>query len=221
MFFIKYLFFFLPLHHKYKDNSNNKIMKRIILTLVTFALVATINAQVSIGGEIGFGTAHTHQTGSSDNSFFIKPEVEYELNDKFSLGLTLAYEYEGKTDEEHTNVWSIQPFLRYTFLEIGSFTAFVDGILNFSTAHTHQYKKNTNSAGVLIRPGIGYRLTKHISLDAHLGDGLYYSHVWNAGFEGDLNVDGTIRHKPQEKKNTNKFGFKLLSEICFGIAYDF
>ena len=54
-----------------------------------------------------------------------------------------------------------------------------------------------------------------------MGDGLYYSHVWNAGFEGETNADGTIKYLPQDKQNTNKFGFKLLSEICFGVSYDF
>ena len=201
--------------------QSEKTMTKLFMTLAFLAITTTVSAQVSIGGEIGFGTSHTHQTGSSDNTFFIRPEVEYGWGGKFSVGLALGYEYDGETDEGHSNTWSIQPFVRYTFLEIGAFSAFVDGALDFSTSHTHQHKKNTNAMGGFVRPGICYSLTKHISLEAHLGDGLYYSHIWNAGFEGELNTDGTVKYLPQDKQNTNRFGFKLLSEICFGVSYDF
>lgn len=196
-------------------------MKKLFTTLALLAITTAMSAQVSIGGEIGFGTSHTHQTGTSENTVFIKPEVEYELNDKFSLGLALGYEYEGETDEKHSNTWSIQPFVRYKFMEVGAFSAFVDGGLDFSTSHTHQYKKNTNSIGLFVKPGISYSLTKHISLEAHIGDGLYYSHLWNAGYEGELNGNGTPKYLPQDKRNTNKFGFNLLSEISFGVSYEF
>lgn len=191
------------------------------MTLAFLAIAAMMRAQMSIGGEIGFGTSHTHQTGTSNNTFLIRPEVEYGLGGKFSIGLALGYEFESATGEGHSNTWTVQPFVRYTFLEIGAFSAFVDGVLDFSTSHTHQYKKMTNAMGGFIRPGICYSLTKHVSLEAHLGDGLFYSHIWNAGFEGELNVDGSIRYLPQDKLNTNKFGFNLISEICFGVSYDF
>ena len=205
----------------YTQSKCGKTMTKLLMTLAFLAVATTMSAQVSIGGEVGLGTSHTKQTGSSDNTFFIRPEVEYGFNKKFSVGLALGYEYEGKTGGEHVNTWSIQPFVRRTFLEVGAFSAFVDGALDFSTSHTRQYKKNTNSIGAFIRPGICYSLTKHISLEAHLGDGLYYSHVWNAGFEGETNADGSAKYLPQDKLNTNKFGFKLLSEICFGVSYDF
>ena len=195
--------------------------KKLFATLAFLAITTTTNAQMSIGGEIGLGTSHTHQTGSSDNTFFIRPEMEYGLSTKLSVGLALGYEYKGETAEGHSNTWSVQPFVRHTFLEIGAFSAFVDGALDFSTSHTRQYKENTNAIGAFVRPGICYSLTRHFSLEAHLGDGLYYSHIWNAGFEGERHADGTTRYLPQDKQNTNKFGFKLLSEICFGISYDF
>lgn len=196
-------------------------LTKSLMTLAFLAISTTMNAQISIGGEIGFDTSHTHQTGASDNTFFIRPEVEYGLGGKFSVGLALGYEYDDETDEGHNHTWSAQPFVRYTFLEIGAFSAFVDGALDFSTSHTHQYKNNTNAMGGFIRPGICYSLTRHISLEAHLGDGLYYSHIWNAGSKGELNADGTTKYLPQDKLNTNKFGFKLLSEICFGASYSF
>ena len=196
-------------------------MKKLFTTLTLLAITTAMRAQVSIGGEIGFDTSHTHQTGSSANTFLIRPELEYRLGDKFSVGFALGYEYESKTGNGHSNIWSIQPFVRYTFLESGAFSAFVDGALDFSTSHVHQHKKNTNSMGAFVRPGICYSLTKHISLEAHLGDGLYYSHIWNDSFDGETNADGTAKYLPQDKQSTNRFGFKLLSEICFGISYDF
>ena len=204
-----------------KRHYTQKTMTKLLMTLAFLAMATTMSAQVSIGGEIGLGTSHTKQTGSSENTFLIRPEMEYGINEKISVGLALGYEHEGQTGGEHVNTWSIQPFVRRTFLTAGAFSAFVDGALDFSTSHTHQYKKNTNSMGAFIRPGICYSLTRHISLEANLGDGLYYSHVWNAGFEGETNADGTIKYLPQDKQNTNKFGFKLLSEICFGVSYDF
>ena len=195
-------------------------MKKLFFILTMLSAATTMSAQVALGGEIGFGSAHTHQTNVSDHNIFVRPEIEFGLSNKFSIGVALGYEHDDQTGEMASNIWSIQPFVRYFFLQVGAFSAFVDGTLDYSTAHTHQYKKNTNAIGAFVRPGISYRLTKHVSLEAHLGDGLYYNHTWNEGFKGEVNADGTVKYLPQERRNTNKYGFKLLSEICFGVSYD-
>ena len=193
-------------------------MKKILMTLAAVAVAATMNAQVWVGGELGYTTSHKVGNKTTDKVLSIKPEVGYNLDDKFAVAVALGYQYQGTTGATHTNTWSIQPYLRYTFVKAGNFAAFIDGGLTYSTAHEKGLKKNTNSLGVFVKPGIAYNVSDKVTLVAHLGNldgGAYFKHSWNGEFAGDT------KYAPQASSHSNHWGLQLLNGISFGAYYNF
>ena len=62
-------------------------MKKILLSLAALALAATMNAQVWIGGEVGFDMNHTNGSGYTANEFTIAPDIGYTLSDNCSVAI--------------------------------------------------------------------------------------------------------------------------------------
>lgn len=192
-------------------------MKKILMTLAAVAVATTMNAQVWFGGQIGFTQDHVSNSKVSTNDLFVKPEIGYNLDDKFAVAVALGYQYQGTTGVAHTNTWSIQPYLRYTFVKAGNFAAFIDGGLTYSTAHEKGLKKNTNSLGVFVKPGIAYNVSEKVTLVAHLGNldgGAYFKHSWNGEFAGDT------KYPAQASSHSNHWGLQLLNGISFGAYYN-
>ena len=52
-----------------------KLMKKILLSLAALAFAATMNAQVWIGGEVGFTTNHTNGSDHTAMELTIAPEA--------------------------------------------------------------------------------------------------------------------------------------------------
>jgi len=223
-------------------------MKKILMTLAAVAVATTMNAQTWIGGELGFSTSHTHSAGEgiypSKTNITVKPEIGYNLNDKFAVAIALGYEYNSHvsvsgilggandvwdknssntttTDARNANTWSINPYVRYTAIKAGNFSVFVDGGIAYATTHIRKVGDNTNAFGVNITPGIAYAVSDKVSLVAHLGEGLYYAHSWNKGSETKLNNDGTVDKYGRASSYNNNFGFKLLNGVSFGAYYNF
>ena len=197
-------------------------MKKILMTLAAVAVAATMNAQVWVGGELGYTTSHKVGNKTTDKVLSIKPEVGYNLSDKFAVAVALGYSYASSLKDDdlnitfnHVNTWAINPSLRYTFVKVGNFSAFLDGGIEFASQHAKGYKKNLSTFGVSVKPGIAYNVSDKVTLVAHLGDGLYYAHKWNKSFEGDT------KYAVQPSNNWNKFGFQLLNGVSFGAYYNF
>ena len=67
-------------------------MKKIILTALVAVASLSANAQVWLGGSLGFNYTKQSIKGGSDASmttFSIAPEIGYSLNDKWDLALAL------------------------------------------------------------------------------------------------------------------------------------
>jgi len=187
-------------------------MKKIFMMAVMAVAALSANAQVWVGGQVGFGSSHVNGS-STDKEFFFNPEVGYSLSDKFDVALSLGYAYAsekefskgGKTiASSNANTWKINPYVRYKFVKAGNFFAFVDGGLNYSTIHFQGVKNNVNEFGVAITPGIAYSVSNKVTLVSKLGEGLYYNHVWM-----------------KDAARGNEFGLKLLNQISFGAYYNF
>ena len=185
-------------------------MKKIMMTLAAVAVAATMNAQVWVGGEIGFTSEHQNGVGT-ENIFTIKPEIGYSLNEKFDVAIALGYSHASDKlnknlggNKFYANTFEINPYLRYKFVKAGNFFAFVDGGLNYATTHYQSVSNNENEFGVAIVPGIAYSVSNKVTLVSHLGEGLYYNHQW---------MKDTYRQ--------NNFGFHLFNAISFGAYYNF
>ncbi|WP_031531936.1 MULTISPECIES: hypothetical protein [unclassified Bacteroides] len=60
-------------------------MKKIILTLFVVLSAATAKAQVWLGGELGYSYS------DDSKSFISKPEILFDLNEKWSVGAAVGY----------------------------------------------------------------------------------------------------------------------------------
>ena len=181
------------------------------MTLAAVAVATTMNAQVWAGGELGFSTKHTNGAENNTKTFNIAPEIGYNLSDNLAVAIKLGYEHVSPAAGASTNNWTINPYVRYSFVKAGNFSAFIDGGVNYTTGHTQGAKKNNNTFGIGINPGIAYNVSEKVTLAAHLGKGLYYEHNWRAESE-DGAMDGY--HK-------NSFGLELLNGVSFSAYYNF
>ena len=80
--------------------------------LFIVALIAiTANAQVYVGGTFGVGSdkVETEGTEVKNTTFKILPEVGYELNEDWSVGTVVGYEY-NKSGDVKTNTFTIVPY---------------------------------------------------------------------------------------------------------------
>ena len=183
-------------------------MKKIIMMAVMAVAAVSANAQVWVGGEVGFTTSHENGTEGTAKTFAIKPEVGYSLTDKFDVAIKLGYEYANSKAVMgvigNSNAWEINPYVRYKFVKAGNFFAFVDGGLNYTTTHVQGYDKNLNEFGFAVTPGLAYAVSDKVTLVSHLGEGLYYKHEW-----------------VKDATRSNDFGFQLFNGISFGAYYNY
>ena len=163
-------------------------MKKIIMMAVMAVAAVSANAQMWVGGNLGINTQTTKFEDtelSSGTNFEIAPEVGYNLNEKWAVAMAVSYahnenctvSFAGQSASGNINSFSIKPFVRYTFLKSGNFSAFCDGVLYYTTTHAQGVENNFNDSGVSFNPGIAYAITPKVSLIAHLGK-LGYNHEW-------------------------------------------
>ena len=209
-------------------------MKKFFMTLAAVAVAATMNAQVWVGGEIGFNadktTVKNNGTSSSysTNNFTIAPEIGYNLSEKWAVAMKIGFTHSEDNGavaamvqeaapeltingKLMSNSFSINPYVRYIFVKAGNFSAFVDGGISYATIHVNNLSSvmnNINSFGVAINPGISYAVSEKVGLVAHIGD-LSYNAMWTKAKNVDVKV------------NNDKFNVSLWNSISFGAYYNF
>jgi hypothetical protein len=188
-------------------------MKKILMIAVMAVAALNANAQAWVGGEIGFTSSHTNGVGT-EKLFTVKPEVGYSLNEKFDVAIALGYSYASEKTHKNlgrekfsVNSFEINPYVRYKFIKVGGFFAFVDGGIGYATTHFKGVSNNVNTIGVNITPGIAYAISPKVTLVSHLGEGLYYNHEWQKS--GEYEGMGYGYH-------ANNVGFRLFNGITFG-----
>lgn len=186
-------------------------MKKIMMTLAAVAVAATMNAQVYVGGTLGFKSIS--QDGNSATAFTINPEVGYNLDENWAVGIDLGYStsnialedgiFDGKLDKS-VNTFSINPYARYTFVKLDKVNFFFDGIVSY--AHTDAGVKY-NTFGINFQPGVAVNLNDNISFVAKLGQIGYTT--------SKADTDGA--------KAVNEFDFTLnsLAALNFGLYFNF
>lgn len=179
----------------------------------------TANAQAWIGGGIGFDTNKTSFDGdklNSNTTFEFAPELGYNLSENTAVAIKLGYahadeatyNFGGKSVSGNANAFSIKPYFRYSFVQAGNFSAFIDLGLSYSTIHVSGVENNLNEFGVGIQPGIAYSISEKVGLVAHLGN---------------LGYTNTSYKVPVVDKNINNDAFqcKLFNGVSFGAYYNF
>ena len=175
-------------------------MKKFIMVAVMAVAALTANAQTWAGGSFGFQSKHVNGSESSTTLFEVSPEMGYSLSDNLDVAIALSY----ANINGDQNTFAIKPYLRYSFVKEGNFAAFLDCGLGYGTTHTNGIDKNDNFFTVNINPGIAYNVSNKVTLVAHLGDGLYFSHEWK-----------------EDVKRINTFGLNFFNGVSFGAYYNF
>ena len=177
-------------------------MKKIFMTLAAVCVAATMNAQAYIGG--GIGLQSTSHDGETVTTIKLMPEIGYNINDSWAIGVALGYG-EVKVGDAKNKVYAINPYARYTFAKFDKVNLFIDG----GIAYGHEdpaagHKTNTFAVG--IKPGVAVNLNDKLSFVAH------------AGFLGYVNEKADY----DGAKAYNTFGFDLDgSDLSFGFYYNF
>ncbi len=188
---------------KFNFIKGKKIMKKIMMTLAAVCVAATMNAQVYVGGSLGFQT--TSCDGDSETLFQILPEIGYSLNDNWAVGVTVGYgEDKAKVSGATAKIKSfkVAPYARYTFLKLDKVNLFLDGGVDY--IHNDYAGTKTNAFGVGIKPGVAVNLNDKLSFVAH------------AGFLG------YNREKADGAEAVNTFGVGVDgNNLSFGVYYNF
>ena len=183
-------------------------MKKIMMTLAAVCVAATMNAQVYVGG--GLGVATSSYDGNSTTVWSIIPEIGYNINEKWAVGMTVGYgeaiekvKVNGGKVKEKVKSFQVSPYARYTFVKFDKVNLFVDGGVGYR--HENYAGTKTNTFAVGFKPGVAVNLNEKLSFVAHVGF---------LGYENEK-VKG-------DDKSTNTLGFDLNGNaLSFGVYYNF
>jgi len=142
-------------------------MKKIMMMAAVAMISATSFAQVWIGGGLNLSTTKDNDDYKSSDAT-IEALVGYDLNEKWAVAAELGLGHD-ETSNYIYNSWSITPFVRYNFLEVGSAKVFGDALVAFGSGHINGSEYNTNSLRIGVRPGFSYEFNEKIGLEATLG----------------------------------------------------
>ena len=176
-----------------QDKSKfRKKMKKIILAAFVAASSLAANAQVWMGGSLGFDVTDYEDGAKSEMTVQVAPEVGYTLNENWdvavALNLSMIQNGLGVKDANVTE-FAVSPYARYTFAKSGIASFFVDGVLSFGS-HKPKGVDATTSFGIGLRPGVKVALSEKVCLVSSLGQ-LGYKSVKDHYNKFGLGVDNT------------------------------
>lgn len=169
-------------------------MKKIILTAIVAVASLGANAQIWVGGQLGFNynTVKFGDDKLETTTFSLAPEVGYTLSDKLDIAIALREDYASQKDGESVNAFSVNPYVRYTFYQTGKVGFFVDGGFSVGVQSFDGSDDNLTIWGIGIRPGVKYAASDKVTLVASFG-GLGYQQAKCGDVsisDLGLNVDG-------------------------------
>ncbi len=175
------------------------------MTIAAVFAAVSMNAQVYVGGSLAFESWSSQKLAGdkSETVFKLLPEIGYNLSDEWAIGTVIGYQsdkFHGVEGVSET-AFSFEPYVRYTFANVGKLNFFVDGGLGFTSAT----KLDWSDLYVGFKPGVAVNLADNVSFVTHLGF---------VGFE-EYNPDG-------DDNNVTKFGLDFSgSNLTFGLYFSF
>ena len=182
-------------------------MKKIFALALVAMMGLTANAQGYVGGSLGF--ASESYDGNSETVWSIMPEIGYNLNEDWAVGLVVGYgegkdktKVDGRTYTDKVKTFAISPYVRYTPVKLDKVNIFIDGGFGYQNIKWGDVKDNIWQFG--LKPGVAINLNDKLSFVSHFG----FLGYKNEKFKGD-------------SESTKSFGFNLGSEVSFGMYYNF
>ncbi|MDR2628166.1 MAG: outer membrane beta-barrel protein [Dysgonamonadaceae bacterium] len=170
-------------------------MKKLILMAAIALSVASVNAQVFVGGTIGISSTSDDDgtleipghlingTDYSTSTFLFAPKAGYIINDKLSVGVALQLASNsgqittaGADFKASETSFGLAPFVRYNALAFGKVNLGFEAQVGFAAnsgkveypSPTPTTKVSGSEFGFLVRPVLSYDLTDKISLESYL-----------------------------------------------------
>jgi len=145
-------------------------MRNVLFTVaLVVATFVSANAQFYLGGGLGF---ENNSELNPKSSLWIFPEVGYCINKKIDVGLEFGFAKEKQQNDLKSSLWSIAPYTRYSFYQLGRFEAIIKGSAGFTYVDGYMqvdrpYSK-TADFRLKISPILAYNLTEKIVLFTQL-----------------------------------------------------
>ena len=168
-------------------------MKKITITMVLIAFTVMAQAQIFLGGELGFNTSGSkfvpkdgdEVKAPRTSSFTIAPMAAYQLNEKLAVGARIGFQRESETRfkfmggnddlKNFTTGFDFGIFAQYTCLQFGKFSVLTEAGFAFGTANgKSRIGSNTtdlwkeNSINIEIKPILAFDLNDRIRLTCQL-----------------------------------------------------
>ena len=189
-------------------------MKKIILAALLALGSLTANAQIYVGGETGLW----RNADNNNTDFTLRPEVGYELSEKWDLGLSVGFSHDYNGGKKHksytkTNACEVNPYARWTFAQWGPVHLFLEMGFGFETYKVkagddddHVVEGDAQKAwNVGVKPGLSIDVAKHLQFITHVG------------FLGYRDSDDKF-----DAHKNDGFGFQLQSDnLTVGLLYKF
>lgn len=190
-------------------NLNFWTMKKIMVSLVLVLVAISASAQTYVGGTFGFTSTDIKDQDKSLTQFTLAPEIGYNLDDSWAIGIGIGYSY--AKQEISTNTISVSPYVRYTVAKFGICSFFVDGEITFASSKPE--KMDALSGWSLgFKPGVRFDITKNIFATASLG---FFGYQDSSDFDGTKTFGLLV-----SGKGTNYFS-EINSGLKLGLYYEF
>ncbi len=172
-------------------------MKKVFLTLSLVAAAFFCQAQLFVGGDLGFSTKGGSLSGKDGNTsisidrpktttFEIVPTIGFMFNESIGIGLDFGYgvsNYKEKDEDysykESVNSWIVAPYFRWVFGQFDRVSLYADARINFGGDKYKVSETEGNASvsfdgdkvsnfGFNIVPGINFMISDNIALNAKL-----------------------------------------------------
>ncbi|MGC8823810.1 MAG: outer membrane beta-barrel protein [Bacteroidales bacterium] len=204
------------------------MMKKTLLFVTMIALSATLYSQAFVGGSLSFSVSGSSETsgnttvdGPTSAAFIVSPMAGYYLNSQMAIGVELGLGVTSSNNNRTptatkttTTSIAISPFLRYHVVEMGPISVFGQGSIGIGLGSTKIKTGSVSSDGpkttsfeIAVRPGVSYKLTDQIAIEAFLG-GLSYNHT-------------TVKQPNDDKDKDYEFGLSFSTALNLGFVYKF
>lgn len=141
-------------------------MKKIFMIAALAVATLAANAQVYVGGSLGFESAKANKDADALSNFSIMPEIGYNLDENWAVGIQLGYQSQEVNKDETVSLFTIAPYARYTFAKTGAASFFVDGGIIFES---YGSDAKGSSFGIGVRPGVNFAVSEKVGVVAKLG----------------------------------------------------
>ncbi|MCM1163171.1 MAG: porin family protein [Muribaculaceae bacterium] len=149
-------------------------MRKLYVLLMLLCISVSASAQFYAGGTLGVSVVHASSDGASatQSAFAVTPELGYDINPTWAVGITVPVAY-SHNDSYNTTKVGILPYVRCTFASASIVDFFGELALGYGHQKTGDYGVGGFDSG--LRPGMKINFNDKFALVARTTL-LAYSH---------------------------------------------